>query len=469
MTKTTANLQIVTVPGKSEQGDGHSGLVINARSSIVWVYRRYLKKIRPVRYLAIRVWKVGYPAYIRATTLLSFDREIAKWRPLVPLSQYREPQSLTSVKLLDAVSVKTDSPTVIPARDQHLLSRQEGYDLPDITVRVMRQGTISGGSNLLQFANKVVCHDLFDLQRDYTSEELHGRVLISVPKAKLRFTYRDLTPLLLPDAAPFVDACAPNYAHWLTEVLPRLALFCSNRHFSGIPIIINSGLHDNILESIAFFAGESRQIYALPIGRSITAEKVYATSATGYVPFERRSGSEAHGHSQGRFHPAAFARIRDVVIPVAVSQNTTQDFSKIYIRRNSGTRRVLNASELEQALVERGYAIIEPEKLNFIDQVRIFTRAKTIIGSSGAALANIIFANASANIYIMIGRHQGTSFWYWQNIATAVGCRVNYVFGDIEATAGAAIHADFRIDIPKFLSELDLHDVVSTVACHNSV
>ncbi|WP_377278852.1 glycosyltransferase family 61 protein [Rhizobium sp. R86522] len=469
MRKTTANLQIVTVPGRSEKEQGKNRLILHTKLFIVGVYRRYLKKIPPVRYVAIRIWKVGYPAYLRATTLLSFDREIAKWRPLVSFSQYQEPQALASVKLLDAVSVKTDVPTVLPVKDQHFVSRQEGYDIPDVTVRVMDQGTISGGTNLLQFANKVVCHDLFDLKRDYTSEELHGRALISVRKSKLRFRSRDLTPLRLPEAAPFVDACAPNYAHWLTEVLPRLALFCTNRHFSGIPIVIDSGLHDNILESIAFFTAESREIYALPIGRSITAEKVYVTSATGYVPFERRSGSGAHGHSQGRFHPAAFALIRNVVIPVAVSETTTQEFSKIYIRRNSGTRRVLNSSELEQALVERGYAIIEPEKLNFIDQVKIFARAKTIVGSSGAALANIIFANTSANIYIMIGRHQGTSFWYWQNIATAVGCGVNYVFGEIEATAGAAIHADFRIDIPQFLSELDLHDAASAAASPSSL
>ncbi|MBB3967275.1 glycosyltransferase family 61 protein [Rhizobium metallidurans] len=258
-------------------------------------------------------------------------------------------------------------------------------------------------------------------------------------------------------AASFVDACAPNYAHWLTEVLPRLALYCAETKFKDVPIVINAGLHRNIIDSLSYFVSPDRAIIALSVGRALEISELHATSVAGYVPFGRRpqKGPALLAHSQGRFNPHAFERLRAVVLHKALSESAVPTPEKFYIRRNSGSRRVTNAAELEAALTDRGYTIVEPEKLGFIEQVRLFASAKTIVGSSGAALANLVFAPSSARTHVLIGRYPDTSFWYWQNIASAIGGNVNYVFGEIEGDGGEGIHADFRIEIPSLLKALD--------------
>ena len=53
---------------------------------------------------------------------------------------------------------------------------------------------------------------------------------------------------------------------------------------------------------------------------------------------------------------------------------------KIYLRRNSGTRRLLNSAEIERLLLDRGFSIIEPEHLTFIQQLSIFRWADVVIG-----------------------------------------------------------------------------------------
>ena len=108
----------------------------------------------------------------------------------------------------------------------------------------------------------------------------------------------------------------------------------------------------------------------------------------------------------------------------------------------------MNASELEQVLINRGYVIVEPEKLTFLQQAMLFSKAKEIVGSSGAALANLIFAPSNAKVQILIGKYPNTSYWYWPNIACASGKKAHYVLGKVLNIADG-IHADFSVD-PEF-------------------
>ena len=88
-------------------------------------------------------------------------------------------------------------------------------------------------------------------------------------------------PERVESAAVFVDACAPNYAHWLTEVLPRVALFCREERYAGIPLVVNDGLHRNLVESLRMITRGTRRIIMLPIGRAIVVSELFLTSVAG--------------------------------------------------------------------------------------------------------------------------------------------------------------------------------------------
>ena len=115
---------------------------------------------------------------------------------------------------------------------------------------------------------------------------------------------------------------------------------------------------------------------------------------------------------------------------------------------------MVNASELEQILINRGYVIVEPEKLTFLQQAMLFSKAKEIVGSSGAALANLIFAPSNASVQILIGKYPNTSYWYWQNIACASGKVVSYILGEVADRDHSGIHADFTVNLQHVLQEL---------------
>lgn len=125
---------------------------------------------------------------------------------------------------------------------------------------------------------------------------------------------------------------------------------------------------------------------------------------------------------------------------------------KIFLRRNSGLRRLLNSDVIEALLVSQGFTVVEPEKLGFTMQVQLFQNADVIIGATGAAMANIIFSNSRAHIAILISQQEGFIYWYWQNIACASGGRVRYIIGEKISKNPNNIHVDFYVP-PEYVTE----------------
>lgn len=414
-----------------------------------WIGRFYIShlKVLPlVRWIAILTWRTVYPLYVRYVAVIFASKNQRRWRSINRLVDHVEIMGISTVKLFAEEQVETPAPIVFPTKDQNYLkSPHDSYTSATVYVANIGSAVVHGGTNLVTKDNNVICHDLYDFDRDYTSEELHGRHLIDVKRKRIRLLTNDEAPEHISLAAAFVDACAPNYAHWLTEVLPRIVSFCVREEFKQVPIVINDGLHKNIMESLVLAVGHERDIFLLPIGRSLLVDSLFMTSATGYVPFGRRS-NKLLGHSHGRFSPPAFSLVRKLVRVCSENSANLNLPEKIYLRRNSGSRKVINSTALETFLLSRGYVVIEPEQLTFSQQVVLFSSAKYIVASSGAAVSNMIFAPKAAFILILIGKYSDTSYYYWQNMICAVQNQINYVLGDILETSNG-IHSDFSVSI----------------------
>lgn len=431
------------------------------RSTVGKIYFSYLKRINFCRSLAIKAWRFYYPIYVEYHELRHVKRHVELFYtnyPLVPLSQIsnKKINNADTWDLFDAEIINTPPPIVFPLKDKIFLkSPHDRYIFPKIFVTTIYSATLTGGTNLIRSNGQYICHDLYDFVKDYTSEELHGRTVIN-SKKKVHWRVNDLNPESISFAATFVDALASNYAHWMTEVLPRISVFCSDDRFNDVPLVVNDGLHSNIMDSLFAVTGNQRKIIVLPIGRMLEVGCLYTISPTGYVPFEPRR-SKYSGQSHGLFSAYAFKQLRikfqDVVTPNGLLDGSKR---KIYIRRNSHGRNIVNAHQIELLLLGRGFEIIEPETLTLNEQISIFSNAEIIVGCSGAAMANIIFCQSDAHIVILIPKIKKTCYWYWQNIACANNNSVVYVMGQTQQGMIGGIHSDFKVDPHDLLSAVNV-------------
>jgi len=65
---------------------------------------------------------------------------------------------------------------------------------------------------------------------------------------------------------------------------------------------------------------------------------------------------------------------------------------QIYIERNAPTRQLTNAREVRNWFLERGWDVVDPGELSMDEQITLFSEARAIVGTHGAALTNLLWA-----------------------------------------------------------------------------
>ena len=418
-----------------------------------WLYQLYLHYFKPIpfiRWYLFRLWCLLYPVYAGVKTYLTSSDPAKAWRPLIKMQDFVATNQRPSKQIFAPVRVETPTPFVAPIKDRELLkSSEDHYVFPAVYVTELGTAMVYGGSNLVFTDEAVICHDLYNFESDYTSEEVHGRHLID-PKAKhIRLLHPDPTPTEIDCAASFADACAENYAHWMTEVLPRIALFCNVSEYEEVPIIINDDLHPNILHSLYLMVGEKRKVILLPVGCAIKLDKLIQVSVTGYVPFGRRD-RKFKNHGNGVFNPLALKNMRDKIIAKCNNKKTNARIEKIYFQRKSAHRNVQNIQELEGILEKNGYSFLDPSALSFINQVNLLRNANNVIASTGAAMCNAIFCNENSKIIVLMGKHEDMIYRYWANMLQPIGMNVIYILGEQSNASETSIHGNFQINMEWF-------------------
>lgn len=419
---------------------------ITEKSRLVQLYRQHVKPIPLLRKGTIWIYRNVYLSLRNIIARKFFQKRVGRWHELVSLREYVANKHAPSYLIFEAVQVHRPTPRVLPAEKQKLLAAgREICEFPPVYVAEIGDSLVYGGTNLVFAPDAVLHHDLYDFARDYTSEELHGRHVIDAEKLRMRLMRLDDAPVVVAEAANFLDACAGNYAHWLTEVLPRIAAFCSLAKFANVPIIIDAGLHANIMESLSIIVGSEREVIVLPVGRALKVERLLVTSATGYVPFDARN-PKFKPTSDGDFSPSALQLVKEKCLAHIDQCEGRSLPDRVYLRRSLGVRKITNATEIEECIHESGYVMVDPEKLTFVQQLCLFRNVQYVTSPTGAALANVIFCEQGAKCTVMMAEHDLMVYRYWVNMFSPLGIQAEYTIGEISAPALDGIHSDYFVD-----------------------
>lgn len=367
-------------------------------------------------------------------------------------------QGLTveALQVFPASSRPCNSPLMVPREFTSELPALPPVetDFPPVVVHRLKSATVFGRSNLVGVADAVLHHDLADYTHDSTSEELHGRVQIDPVHRTVQWLSSQEVNRHVTHGVAFADAVSANYAHWLTEVLPRMHAFAKACPDSRATALVDVGLHTNLKASIDLVLPATMKRLELFPTERVVVDKLELVSATGYIPFNRRIRGGS-GHSHGSFSATALTSMRGHLLAQAGRPMTTWP-RRVLLRRSSAARALDNEQALETVLAQHGFASVYPERLSFVEQVQLFSTAEMVVGASGAAMANCIFCPPDARIVICVSLHPAHGYNYWQAIAGAVGNRVNYVLGRIVGSAAPGVHSNFPVKLDHVLQALAL-------------
>lgn len=239
-----------------------------------------------------------------------------------------------------------------------------------------------------------------------------------------------------------------TYYHWLTESLPRI-LALTEAFPEAVPIFPHKE-YENHAESLRAIGVD--EFLTFPPEKNLIARDVLISAS---VP------------KYGTIDPAELIKVRDRII--SYYQLTCDKPSEVvYVtRRNASCRRVVNESEVLEALAPYHPTIAVMEELTFKQQVELMCSANVLIGPHGAGLANMMFMPKGSFIMEFVpdrrkmadynrARQSRKADPCFVRLADAMGHTHGFVACESKAGQWSSTHsADMVVNIPAMKKAVD--------------
>ena len=230
------------------------------------------------------------------------------------------------------------------------------------------------------------------------------------------------TSVRVPALVSLRDTGDTNYYHFLDDVLGRLELADRIGVPDDLPLLVSAALAERpyFAQALARSARlRARQWLVQPPDTAVEADQVWFLKA---LPHSRRTlSAAAHLLEAPPADPAADRRV-------------------LLVRAASRGRHVRNAAEVEQVCRERGFEVVDADRLALDEQVALFGSARYVVGAHGAGLVNLLWRRgAPCSLLELFPPDASPAHYHW--LCASFG----YGYDALRGTAGSTAEG-FDVD-----------------------
>jgi capsular polysaccharide biosynthesis protein len=234
-----------------------------------------------------------------------------------------------------------------------------------------------------------------------------------------------------------------NYGHWITEVLPKVAIVADHFDIRRLKFIVTRHrflrpswpMRKIYLDTLAALGVKRNQIV------SMSREAVEVERLLYPLPMAEHPMTKAPRTIE------ILEGIRDRLITRGDAPR------RLYVSRaKARTRRLLNEAQILRSLRDFGVTTVYPERLSFAGQVRLFAQAELVIGNCGANLTNAVFSPRGVKIFALTTEMMKDDF-FW-DLANLKAGKYFSLHGKAVA-ANPDIGSDFEINPVQFRDFLE--------------
>ena len=161
-----------------------------------------------------------------------------------------------------------------------------------------------------------------------------------------------------------------GYHHWVSEVI--IKIFHIKEPLEELTILVPEEYDSFAFQTLQTFP--FKKILRIPPDKQIEAENILLVE----------------NPTSGTFNWADVQNLRKHFFNFF--QVPTKSGNKVYVsRKEAPVRHIINEDELIKFLHHHGFVIVEPEKLSFEEQVKLFSSCSLMISNHGAGLTNCLF------------------------------------------------------------------------------
>lgn len=322
---------------------------------------------------------------------------------------------------------------------------------PEMYVAEIKNATICGGNSFVLTSDYHCLLDSVTYPESDRVDFIYGpikylvnqKVLIDIPKNEETIE----SGIMINGIASY------NYYHWLLEFIPRLELINKLKKYSHIPFLVDQVCHDipQLEESILLLKKHHQNIIFLEPNKQYHVKNLVVPSYTSWNVINLKKGITLR-ETDSIISPQTINFLRSNYLLKINKFHKIE--KKIYISRAMGKNRKFNEKEIRQVFLDRGFEIIYPEELTFLEQIETFSRAEVVAGATGAGLTNIFFAPKSAIIICLVS--QPMDFTGFSNIAGLNNQNMIFLVGKSNKNNNHPYYqADFTIDPDRVAHAID--------------
>lgn len=322
-----------------------------------------------------------------------------------------------------------------------LISKATRYKSPGISFFTLNDAIVLGRSDIFFKGGFAVFPDGFNPNEHLCNIETFNMGGIDLGRNALNISSKPA--FILNKGVSLLGDGAGNYAHYLTEIIPKLIAINSVSDFDNFPLIADGWIGERLLDVLNFFNNSRRQVILVNQWERVLVEHLVCVTSPTHAPQDFRNNfgvaaklnetSEAY-----KFTSYSLRLVREEALKRCVELGLKpKKFKRIYLSRKSefkegvqyNLRAVANEEEIREFLVWNGFKIIDTLSLSFREQVMIFAEAELVIAPLGASLANLIFSNENTKVIGLSAYYEGADYSYFTNMMSALNHKLSYVVG----------------------------------------
>lgn len=369
-----------------------------------------------------------------------------------------------SIQLSSGGRLNIAGPNFVGERPARLIAEsQVELESPDLELMELDSVAVVGGTNFILRDGVAFHPDLYDSLRDVSPAERFGFMTAFPDCGEVVFHFPESTREI-PNGVSLLGQCTGNYAHWLTETLPKLLLVDTVESYREFPLLVDAWSPAVFIETVDIFNKYSRPIIKVNLWEQVDVKRLVELSPPAYVPPEYREFVKDGKLPLVESNLFPFSRhaldlLREQSLKLTVLREGSTRRRKLYLQRSVAStgngRQITNIDDVEEVIRRHGFEFIETGKLGFIDQVKLFSEAVYIVSPVGAAMANTIFSPPGCRVIALAPYYERANYYYFSNLMGALKHDLFYVLGVQVGGVGHPLHRDYSVDAAALNTALD--------------
>jgi len=242
-----------------------------------------------------------------------------------------------------------------------------------------------------------------------------------------------------------------NFYHWVADHLSRLRFIKASPDAAARPLLVNrrpTRFQKRSLELLGI--GADRLVIPGPEATHHVADLLVLDDGT--RPHDRLGRPDWWTPALNGDDVAFLRDAFDAYVGTPDEDYPTRIFLS---RADALFRRCVNEEELHAIAEKAGFSVVQPEKLPFEEQIRLFAGAEAVVGVHGAGFTNMIFAPGNCGLLELHPASFLPSFF--QNVTRLRGQRHFALSGPIERVLPTLKDqfASFTVDPADFTRSLE--------------